>query len=111
MQQLTGTTYTHNAMTVGVVVKNKKIGIPKCSVCVFSKNYNTCFTEIMFVINMEDSNDWLVNNKTWKKWTRIGDGESLSYAGINFHKPIDEERLVKEIKRSKKLNDRKLDNN
>ncbi len=60
---------------------------------------------------MEDNDDWLANNKTWEKWTRIGDGESLSYAGIIFHKPIDEEQLVKEIKRSKKLNDRKLDNN
>jgi hypothetical protein len=35
----------------------------------------------------------------------------LSYAGIDFQKPIDEERLVKEIKRRKKLNDLKLDNN
>ncbi len=25
------------------------------------------------------------------KWTRIGDGELLSYDGINFHKAIDEE--------------------
>ena len=54
---------------------------------------------------MEDNDDWLSNNKTRKKWTRIGDGESLSYAGINFHKPIDEEQLVKEIKRRKKLNE------
>ncbi len=46
-----------------------------------------------------------------KKWTRIGDGELLSYAGIKFHKPIDKKRLVKEIKRRKKLNDKKLDNN
>jgi hypothetical protein len=60
---------------------------------------------------MEDDDDWLVNNKTWKKWTRIGDGESPSFAGIYFHKPIDEERLVKEIKRRKNLNDKKLDNN
>ena len=60
---------------------------------------------------MEDNDDWLASNKTWKKWTRIGDGELLSYAGINFHKPIDEERLVKEIKRRKKLNNMKLDNN
>ena len=60
---------------------------------------------------MEDNYDWLANNKTWKKWTRTGDGGSLSYAGINFHKPIDEERLVKEIKRRKQLIDRKLDNN
>jgi hypothetical protein len=36
----------------------------------------------------------------------------LSYAGIKFHKPrIDKERLVKEIKRRKRLKDRKLDNN
>ncbi len=33
---------------------------------------------------------------------RIGDGELLSDAGINFQKPIDEEQLVKEIKRKKK---------
>ncbi len=64
-----------------------------------------------FVINMDDNDDWLVNNKTREKWTRIGDGESLSYAGIDLHKTIDEEWLVKEIKRRKKLNDRKLDNN
>jgi hypothetical protein len=51
---------------------------------------------------MEDSDDWLVNNKTWKKWTRIGNGEPLSYSGINFHKPIDKEQLVKEFKRRKK---------
>jgi hypothetical protein len=45
----------------------------------------------MFVINMEDNDDWLASNKTWKKWNRIGDGELLSYSGIDFHKPIDEE--------------------
>jgi hypothetical protein len=44
-----------------------------------------------FVINMDDNDDWLVNNKTREKWTRIGDGESLSYAGIDLHKTIDEE--------------------
>jgi hypothetical protein len=60
---------------------------------------------------MNDNDDWLASNTTWKKCTRIGGGELLSYAGINFHKPIDRERLVKEIKRRKKLNDRKLDNN
>jgi hypothetical protein len=65
----------------------------------------------MLVINMEYNDDWLANNKTWKKWTRIRDGGSLSYAGINFHEPIDEEQLTKEIKRRKTLNDRKLDNN
>jgi hypothetical protein len=63
------------------------------------------------MINMEDNDDGLARNKTWKKWTRIGDGGLLSYAGINFHKPIDEEQLVKEIKRRKKNNNRKLDNN
>jgi hypothetical protein len=60
---------------------------------------------------MEDNDDWLASNKTWKKWTRIGDGELLSYAGIDFQKPIDKEQLVKEIKRRKKLNNMKLDNN
>jgi hypothetical protein len=60
---------------------------------------------------MENNDDWLASNKTWKKWTRIGDGELLSYAGIIFHKPIDEEQLVKEIKRRKILDHRKLDNN
>jgi hypothetical protein len=35
----------------------------------------------------------------------------LSYAGIDFKKSTDEERLAKEIKRRKKLNDMKLDNN
>jgi hypothetical protein len=60
---------------------------------------------------MENNDDWLASYKTWMKWTRIGDGELLSYAGINFKKPIDEEQLVKEIKRRKKLNDMKLDNN
>ncbi len=60
---------------------------------------------------MEDNDDWLASNKTWKKWTRIGDGELLSYDGIDFHKPINKQRLVKEIKRREKFNDRKLDNN
>jgi hypothetical protein len=60
---------------------------------------------------MENNAHWLASNKTWKKWTRIGDGELLSYSGIDFQKPTDEEQLVKEIKRRKKLNDTKLDNN
>jgi hypothetical protein len=63
------------------------------------------------MVNMENNDDRLASNKTWKSWTRIGDGELLSYAGINFWKPIDEERLVKEMKRRKKLNDMKLDSN
>jgi hypothetical protein len=63
------------------------------------------------MLNMENNDDWLASNKTWKKWTRIGDGELLSYAGIDFQKPIDEERLAKEIKRRKKLNNMKLDKN
>jgi hypothetical protein len=41
--------------------------------------------------NMEDNDDWLASNKTWKKWTRTGHGELLSYDGINFDKLIDEE--------------------
>ncbi len=57
---------------------------------------------------MENKADWLASNKTWKKWTTIGVGELLSYAGIDFKKPTDEEQLVKEIKRRKKLNDMKL---
>ncbi len=60
---------------------------------------------------MENNADCLASNKTWKKWTTIGVGELLSYAGIDFKKPTGEERLVKEIKRRKKLNDMKLDNN
>jgi hypothetical protein len=36
--------------------------------------------------------------------------ETYTPAGIDFQKPIDEERLIKEIKRRKKLNDMKLDN-
>ena len=61
--------------------------------------------------NMENNADWLASNKTWKTWTTIGVGELLSYDGIDFKNPTDEERLVKEIKRRKKLNDMKLDNN
>jgi hypothetical protein len=60
---------------------------------------------------MENNAYWLASNKTWKKWTTIGVGEWLSYAGIDFKKPTDEEQLVKEIKRRKKLNSMKLDNN
>jgi hypothetical protein len=60
---------------------------------------------------MENNADWLASNKTWKKWTTIGVGELLSYAGIDFKKPTDEKRLVKKIKRRKKLNNMKLHNN
>jgi hypothetical protein len=52
---------------------------------------------------MEDNDDWLAINKTWKKWTRLGVGGSLSYARIKLNKPKDEEQLIKEIKRRKKL--------
>jgi hypothetical protein len=52
---------------------------------------------------MENNDYWFARNKTWKKWTRIGDWELLSYDGINFHKPIDKEGLVKEIKKGKNL--------
>jgi hypothetical protein len=44
------------------------------------------------MVNLENNDDWLASNKTWKKWTRIGDGELLSYAGIDFQKSIDEEQ-------------------
>ncbi len=60
---------------------------------------------------MENNDNWLSSNKTWKKWNMIIVGKLLSYAGIDFKKPTDEEQLVKEIKRKKKLNDMKLDNN
>ncbi len=60
---------------------------------------------------MKNNADWLASNKTWKKWTTIGVGEVLLYAGIDLKKPTDEEQLVKEIKRRKKLNNMKLDNN
>jgi hypothetical protein len=93
------------------VVTNKKNSLPQGSLCVFINNKNKLFTEITFLVNMENNADWLASNKTWKKWTRIGDGELLSYAGIDFQKPTDEEWLVKEIKRRKKLSNMKLDNN
>jgi hypothetical protein len=60
---------------------------------------------------MEDNDDWLANNRRWKKWIGLGEGRALSYAGISFHKPKDEERLLKEIKRRKILNDKKLEDN
>ncbi len=63
------------------------------------------------MINTENNADWLASNKSWKKLTRIGDGELLSYAGIDFQKPTDEERFVNVIKRRKKLDNMKLDNN
>jgi hypothetical protein len=63
------------------------------------------------MVNMENITDWLASNKTWKKWTVVGDGELLSYAGIEYWKPTNEEQLVKEIKRRNKLNDMKLENN
>jgi hypothetical protein len=53
----------------------------------------------------------LANNRTWKKWTGLGEVGSLSYAGINFHKPKDEEWLIKEIKRREKLSNNKLEDN
>jgi hypothetical protein len=60
---------------------------------------------------MENNADWLATNRPWKKWTGIGDGELLSYAGIDYKKSTDEEQLVKEIKRRKKFNNTKLENN
>ncbi len=58
---------------------------------------------------MENNADWLASNETWKKWTGIGDGELLSNAGIEYQKPTDEEQLLKEIKRGKKLYTMKLE--
>ncbi len=63
------------------------------------------------MVNMENNADWLASNKTWKKWTGIRDGQLLSNAGVDYQKPTDKEHLVKEIKRRKKLNDMKLENN
>jgi hypothetical protein len=68
-------------------------------------------TEILFVISLENNDDWLANNRTWKKWTGLAEVGSLSYAGMDFHKPKDEEQLITEIKRRKKLNDNKLEDN
>ncbi len=70
-----------------------------------------CFIEIMSLVKVKNNADWLASNKTWKEWTGIGDGKLLSYAGIDYQKPTDKEGLVKEIKRWKKLNDMKLENN
>jgi hypothetical protein len=52
---------------------------------------------------MGENDDWLSSNKTWEKWNTIIDGELLSYAGIDFKKLIDQEQLVKEIKKREKL--------
>jgi hypothetical protein len=41
-------------------------------------------TELTFMVNMENITDWLASNKTLKKWTGIGDGELLSYAGNDY---------------------------
>jgi hypothetical protein len=76
------------------VVTNKKNSLPQSSLCVFSNNKNTLFTEITFMVNMENNADWLASNITWKEWTGIGDGQLLSYAGIDYQKPTDEEQLV-----------------
>jgi hypothetical protein len=89
----------------------KKTDPPNVPFVYSAPTKNIWFTGITFGINMENNDDWLASNKTWKKWTRIGDGELLSYAGINFQKPKDEEQSVKKIKRRKKINDMKLDNN
>ncbi len=47
--------------------------------CIQQEHKYTGFTEIMFVIDREHNYDRLANNKTWKKWTRIGDGGSLIF--------------------------------
>ncbi len=45
------------------------------------------------MVNIENNADWLASNKTWKKWTGIGDGQLLSYAGVDYQKPTDKEQL------------------
>ncbi len=35
--------------------------------CIQQEQEYTGFTEIIFVIAMEDCDDWMANNKTWKK--------------------------------------------
>jgi hypothetical protein len=87
------------------------MGSPKYCLRIQQEPEYTGLTEIPFVNAMEDNDDWLANNRTWKKWTGHGEAGSLSYAGINFHKPKDEERLMKEIKRRTKLNNAKLEDN
>ena len=52
---------------------------------------------------MENNDDWLSSNNTWKKWNTIIVGELLSYAGIDFKKPTDEDRLVRKLKEGKNL--------
>jgi hypothetical protein len=60
--------------------------------CIQQEQKYMGLTEILLLIATEDNYDWLANNRTWKKWTGLGLGEvgSLSYAGIDFHKPKDE---------------------
>ncbi len=60
---------------------------------------------------MENNDDWLASNKTLKKWTRIGDGELLSYAGIDFQKPNGWRTIGKRNQKKEKMNNMKLDNN
>ncbi len=62
-----------------------------CCLRIQQEQKYTGLTEIPFVIAMEDNDDWLANNRTWKKLTVLGEMGSLSYAGIDFHKPKDEE--------------------
>ncbi len=40
------------------MVPNKKISLPKRFLCVFSNNKNTWVTEITFMVNMENYDDW-----------------------------------------------------
>jgi hypothetical protein len=65
--ELTDIALTQNEMTICVVVTNKKIRLPKCSLCVFSDDKNTWFTEMTFMVNMENNDDWLASNKIWKR--------------------------------------------
>jgi hypothetical protein len=68
-------------MTVGVVVENKKIPAPQMyRLCIQQEQKYTGFTEITFVIAMEDSDNWLAETK----YGRSGLGLEI---GGHYHRP------------------------
>jgi hypothetical protein len=70
-------------MTVGVVVRNKRIQAPhEYHLHIHREQEYTGFTEITFMIAMEINDDWLANKKTWTKWTRVGDVGSLQVKSL-----------------------------
>ncbi len=63
-QQYMDTTYTQNSTTVIVVVEIKKIWAPQTyRFHIQQEQEFTVFTEIMFMIAMEDNDDWLETTK------------------------------------------------